>query len=315
LIKVERPKGSQPKKLVRAALQELRDNRLKLDAKAARATLSVPAAAAQHAPAAAGTAPKRVKRTAAQKKAENLSFSAYSDVPEVRQKLNEIFARKCAFCESILLGTQSGDIEHYRPKGAVVRPKSVSNATPERPHAGYFWLAGRWSNLLLACADCNRPRTQLDMDRRERVIGKANFFPLSDEDKRAHEPGALSAEEPLLLDPCREDPEPHLSFREDGVVEAATLPDGTRSAKGVATIHYCGLSRWELLQMRTRHKRHVMAAIRHTVSALEARRDPGADLDDLLTLLDAREGAYVAFTRMLVRKHMAPYLETLGLPP
>ncbi|SFQ40895.1 hypothetical protein SAMN03159339_0365 [Variovorax sp. 770b2] len=56
-----------------------------------------------------------------------------------------------------------------------------------------------------------------------------------------------------------------------------------------------------------------MAAIRHTIGALEEGRDPGADLDDLVALLDVRDGEYVAFTRMLVKKHMSVYLKTLDL--
>lgn len=33
--------------------------------------------------------------------------------------------------------------------------------------------------------------------------------------------------------------------------------------------------------MRARHGRMVLAAIRHTLAALEERREPGADLEDL----------------------------------
>ena len=61
--------------------------------------------------------------------------------------------------------------------------------TPTAPAhviSGYYWLAATWPNLLLSCADCNRPRTQDDCDGNARVIGKANFFPLVDETKRAN---------------------------------------------------------------------------------------------------------------------------------
>lgn len=275
MIKIDRSAVNIPEKLVGEAARELRKNRaaLKVDANA------------------------------------KLSFSAYSG-PAVRQALAVIFGRKCAFCESILLGTQSGDIEHYRPKGAVVvQDPATGKAKRIR---GYYWLAGKWSNLLVACSDCNRPRTQTDHDGNGRVIGKANFFPVLDEVNRASGPGQMSGEVPLLLNPCEDDPSEHLKFREDGGVEAATL-NGVLSLKGEQTIYYCGLRRLELLQMRARHKRFVMAAIRHTIAALEAGSDPGLDLDDLLSMLDRRKGAYVAFTRMLVRKHMEPYLKSLGL--
>lgn len=275
MIKVNRPAGSIPTDLTRAAARELQKNRTTL-------------------------------RTDPDAK---LSFDAYS-TPAVRKALASIFGRKCAFCESLILGTQSGDIEHYRPKGkvAIEDPKTGKY----KGVRGYYWLAGKWSNLLIACADCNRPRTQPDHDGYERVIGKSNFFPLASEASRASGPGHMAKEQALLLHPCHDDPSEHLLFREDGGVEPVTR-DGILSAKGLATIRYCGLSRLELLQMRARHKRFVLAAIRHTISALEAGNDPGADLDDLVSMLDRREGAYVAFTRMLVRKYLSPYLQSLNL--
>ncbi|MNG14707.1 hypothetical protein D3C84_984820 [compost metagenome] len=100
-------------------------------------------------------------------------------------------------------------------------------------------------------------------------------------------------------------------FLEDGRVEPLLI-GGVASPKGKASIHYLGLARAELLQMRARHGRMVLAAIRHTVAALEGRREPGADLEDLVSFLDPKE-AYVAFTRMLIHKYMAKYIADLGL--
>ncbi|VVM76589.1 hypothetical protein PS664_02066 [Pseudomonas fluorescens] len=91
------------------------------------------------------------------------------------------------------------------------------------------------------------------------------------------------------------------------------LIDGEPSPKGKASIYYLGLARAELLQMRSRHARMVRAAIRHTVDALEGHRDPGADLEDLVSFLDPKE-AYVAFSRMLIHKHMSKYIADLNLP-
>lgn len=273
MIKIDRPKGSTPEGLVSKGLKERRANRL------------------------------------ARIAGEELSFTAYSSAP-VRTQLTAIFGRKCAFCESILAGTQSGDIEHYRPKGKVVID-TPPPATTKIHKQGYYWLAASWPNLLISCADCNRPRTQPDFDDRARVIGKANYFPIENEAARATGPRGLRNEQPLLLNPCIDNPDEHLVFLDDGRVEPA-IKDGHPSRKGEMTIHYLGLARIELLQMRARHRRTVMAAIRHTVLALEEGRDPGADLDDLLGLLSPTE-AYVAFTRTLVRTHMGAYLEGLGL--
>lgn len=273
VIKVNRPEGSVPASLVLEGLAERRAN--------------------------------RIARLAKQK----MTFQAYR-APDVRAQLHAIFGRKCAFCESLLAGTQSGDIEHYRPKGKVVIDP-VPPRTARITKDGYYWLAAKWHNLLISCADCNRPRTQLDHDDVARVIGKSNYFPLGDEGMRAAGPRGLQNEEPLLLNPCVDDPNEHLMFLDDGRIQPAIL-NGVESQKGKASIRYLGLGRLELLQMRARHRRTVMAAIRHTVSALEQGRDPGADLDDLVTLLSPQE-AYVGYTRTLVRTHMKDYLDALGL--
>ena len=75
-----------------------------------------------------------------------------------------------------------GDVEHYRPKGAI-----GSGKTKIRP--GYYWLAYNWNNLYYACADCNQYR-------------KRAAFPLVDETNRALDHhGAIGNEDPLILDP------------------------------------------------------------------------------------------------------------------
>ncbi|WP_122869398.1 hypothetical protein [Pseudomonas viridiflava] len=271
MIKVDRPKDSAPKGFAAAGVKERRRNRI---AKIAN---------------------------------EKLKFAAYS-TKSVRDKLDKLFGRKCAFCESILAGTQSGDIEHFRPKGAVIVESAVPGGDPIKKD-GYYWLAAKWPNLLISCADCNRPRTQPDYDNRKRGIGNANYFPRDDESQRATGPRGLRNEEPLLLNPCVDDPAEHLVFLDDGRIEPAIIA-GQLSPKGVASIRYLGLARAELLQMRARHRRVVMSAIRHTFAAMKEGRDPGTDLEDLVKLLSPDE-AYVAYTRALVREHMSPYLEEL----
>lgn len=104
------------------------------------------------------------------------------------------------------------------------------------------------STLLLSCADCNRPRTQDNCDGNARVIGKANFFPLADETKRASGSWLVLRGEPLLLNPCIDDPADHLVFLEDGRL-GPCLTDGEPSPKGKASIYYLELARAELLQM------------------------------------------------------------------
>jgi hypothetical protein len=55
-----------------------------------------------------------------------------------KEKLKEIFNKKCAFCETNTHAGAHKDVEHYRYKSL------------------YYWLGYEWTNLLLACQICNR---------------------------------------------------------------------------------------------------------------------------------------------------------------
>ena len=134
---------------------------------------------------------------------------------------------KCCFCESKFLHVGYGDVEHFRPKGAV---RQSRGASPGRP--GYYWLAYEWPNLLVACPRCNRE-------------GKGDVFPLADASKRARSHrDDLAQEEPLLINPAEDDPEQYLSFRQ----EAAYAIDG--NLRGKATIEVLGLNREWLIERR-----------------------------------------------------------------
>lgn len=130
-------------------------------------------------------------------------FAAYKH-DSVKSTLNTLFGRKCAYCESLTLGTQPGDVEHYRPKAKVAVVDEETGEITTKP--GYPFLAASWDNLLPSCIDCNRPRTQPEYDGAMRVMGKANFFPLAVEGNRAGSEEALGNEAPLLLDRCIDNP-------------------------------------------------------------------------------------------------------------
>ncbi len=218
-------------------------------------------------------------------KTSDMKFDVYRH-ESVRAALNELFGRKCVFCESMLLATQSGDIEHFRPKGRLITHDSATNTKIIK--TGYYWLAARWRNLLIACRDCNSPRTQKDAHGKSKVYGKACFFPIEDEATRATAAGGERKERALLLHPCMDYPEQHLAFTDAGGIYPQKNGIGV-SAKGDATIKYCGLDRGELLQMRARHRRTVMAAIRHKIDAIEKGEDPGIYLDDLVNIPNPKE--------------------------
>ena len=72
---------------------------------------------------------------------------------KVREKLNELYFLKCAYCETLC----KAEIEHYRPKRGV---------TEDTSHNGYYWLCYEWSNLVPSCRYCNTEG------------GKGNQFPI-----------------------------------------------------------------------------------------------------------------------------------------
>jgi uncharacterized protein (TIGR02646 family) len=205
----------------------------------------------------------------------NFNFRLYKN-DDVRHKLEELFHGKCAYCESRYNRTQPVDIEHFRPKARV------SGVDGFR---GYWWLAADWNNLLPSCIDCNRARKQsgISRDDLERIAlgkpaqdkkskpylqGKADAFPLLDENDRAKGPGqggGVSAERPYLINPADPDYEFENFFRYDfskrfeyGVLMLPVgLTKGSRNLKQASlralhTIEICGLNRLRLLQARHR---------------------------------------------------------------
>jgi len=158
-------------------------------------------------------------------------FSGLYRDDELRQRLELLFAEKCAFCEKYW---DDKEVEHFRPKGGVTE-------NPEHP--GYYWLAYTWSNLYPTCVRCNQRRSDVSSP----TTGKGNHFALMDESKRARLPtDNLQLEEPLLLDPCVDNPEEHLYIGITGRVEPLVDDD----ARARYTIDVFGLNRDSLVKAR-----------------------------------------------------------------
>ncbi|HKV10831.1 MAG TPA: retron system putative HNH endonuclease [Thermoanaerobaculia bacterium] len=165
----------------------------------------------------------------------------------VKTALEELFHRKCAYCETPL-GEVDWQVEHFRPKGAVT----------ERPdHPGYYWLAYEWSNLYPSCAPCNQSRKDLPLwgdPETGEAAGKANQFPVEDETGRPmrHEDD-IRREKPLLLDPCSDEPEK--SFRYTPLGEILPVDGDLRAETSARVFH---LTRRRL---RDRRREQVDAVI------------------------------------------------------
>ncbi len=176
--------------------------------------------------------------------------------PAVKAALEALFHFKCAYCETGGFAGFPWDVEHFRPKNRIA---------DDRSHPGYYWLAYTWENLYTSCVFCNQRRkdqpTYAD-PQLGAASGKLDEFPIEDETRRARTPtDALAHEAPLLLDPCRDQPELHLRFDATGSVSAR---DG--SARGSRTIDVFGLNRKRLVRERL----EVLQAIAELIEELVA---------------------------------------------
>lgn len=149
--------------------------------------------------------------------------------PDVKTLLRTVQDGKCCFCEAKIEHISYGDVEHYRPKAGWVQEEEKLN------WPGYYWLAYDWDNLFLSCEICNQRH-------------KKNFFPLSDNAKRAlsHEQ-EIKEESPVFIKPDIEDPEKFIEFKEEIPFSKGDSPRGTQ------TIKKLGLDR-EALNERRREK-------------------------------------------------------------
>jgi hypothetical protein len=233
---------------------------------------------------------------------KKFTFSAYKD-ESVVAALRKLFGRKCAYCESPYAPTQKMDVEHFRPKGAVVGyDVRRKRWLPQRP-PGYFWLAASWENLLPSCSDCNREREQEFDDGTTGLAGKLCKFPLISERRRGRLSAAvlkkavrllgagvkfdataaaaaravidkawtllLPKEEVLLLNPCDDDPDEHLEFLDDGIVRPALERNSKPSLKGELSIEVYALSRKDLVDSRHDHAKMVQAQLERVYELVE----------------------------------------------
>lgn len=231
----------------------------------------------------------------------SFSFKAYRR-REVKEALVALSHGKCAYCEKRFAATQPVDVEHWRPKGEVVRDKGEKAL-------GYYWLAAEWDNLLPSCIDCNRARKQESaLDGSLETLGKKNQFPVWREDDRWRDPEAPNEEVPLLLHPYFDEPDEILAFDDEGVArpreEPPALPDGapTHNARAEASIRVYALNRVALVHER---KALLLRIERIKLTVVH-----------LMTLLAALEEAsgldHASFWRELVMQILDQELEELA---
>ena len=191
----------------------------------------------------------------------------------VRAALEKLFHDKCAYCESKMSGILDWNVEHFRPKGRVAERDD---------HPGYYWLAYDWDNLYPSCTFCNQRRKDKprwgDPTYAESG-GKSDQFPLEDETMRIMSPDDIKQEDPLLIDPCNDNPEEYLGYDIHGHVF-----EHNDNQRGQATIDICHLRRRRLRDRRGKSIKAVVAFMQ-LIHDLEARGDD-IDADKLRNYLE-----------------------------
>jgi uncharacterized protein (TIGR02646 family) len=202
--------------------------------------------------------------------------------PQVKEALRRAQHGKCAFCESKVLHTEPGDVEHFRPKAGSRQSERQPLECP-----GYYWLAYEWQNLFLACTLCNRQF-------------KRNLFPLKKPRQRARSHRvSIAKESPMLIDPAREEPEAFMSYEEERPVAVNGHP------RGEATIRVMDLRREALSEER--RKRLIIA--RALLKAVQIGGEAAADQRALLRSFQNDDEPYAAMIRALLRKNAPGLLD------
>ncbi len=150
---------------------------------------------------------------AKQQKANHKADAGVYHHDQVHAALEKLFHLKCVYCESKPAASADWDVEHFRPK------------------SHYYWLTYEWTNLYLSCAHCNqarRDRPMWDDPAWGPSAGKLDQFPLSGSYRAIKHGDSLSKEGRLLLDPCADQPDRHLTFDATG---SAVALAGSRKAK------------------------------------------------------------------------------------
>lgn len=147
--------------------------------------------------------------------------------PAMRELKEALFYEshgKCVYCEQQLRSPTLMQVDHFRPIQNI-----ISNHG-HRSDQHYFWLAYNWDNLFAACPRCN--------------MSKGAKFPIAGSPAPEHTWDDLDTiERPLLLNPARCDPEVHLQFHPNGLVQHKTI-------EGEYTISILKLNRSELTELR-----------------------------------------------------------------
>ncbi|PEZ76348.1 AAA family ATPase [Bacillus sp. AFS017274] len=197
---------------------------------------------------------------------------------DLRNHIIEVFNNKCVYCESVLL-FESSVIDNFRPRAGA------RNEDGTVAYDYYYWLTNEWFNLYLSCQVCNKY--------------KSNRFPIKGHRAKIGtlDYKTLLNEEPLLLDPCYDNPEEYLIYTEEGLVLS-------NYEKGLYTIDIIGLNRHPLVQARKHaflRLRHFWDFFSHAFQGGEKNSDSLKNLINELSKLISPFEEYSAVNRQFLR--------------
>lgn len=207
----------------------------------------------------------------------------------IKDHLHTVFHGKCGYCEVAIDDVDQGVVDRFRPYAGIRDKKEYY---PDL----YWWLTFKWDNLVYCCKECSQY--------------KANYFPIIGT-RAITEKDDLSKEEPLLLNPCRDDPEPHFDYGIKGRITGLT-------EKGVQTIDLLRLNRLTHLNKRLQ-ARAQMITIVDALNTIHPQKHNNVDIEYLQRIYKKDPAIeFLAFKRRVLIEKIEdfPFLRTLlGISP
>ena len=214
------------------------------------------------------------EQTAAQRLQQRYKFRGLTHLPDVVDALNGLFHSKCAYCESLLSVADPVSIDRFRPCNGAVNLDGAF--APDHD----WWLAYEWFNTYPVCQRCNSMKAN-----RFPVAGpRVSFYATSTD---------LVAEQALLLDPCVDLPEQHLTFGKDGMVASETQ-------QGRVTIDVVGLNRAGLIEQRREVYRIVELQLREFKQWLKSPNASAQEQTERINKLVDVGQPYIALRKQLL---------------
>lgn len=211
----------------------------------------------------------------------NFEEAPISDV-ELLQAVWSIFDGRCAFCSAAI--SDDAGPHRFRP------PQDAVSADGEVDRDCYFWVAYEWQNFYPACDGC--------------AVAQGAKFPVAAERAPVGTPwDELDVEEPLLLDPCSDDPEQDLIYLRSGEVVST-------SVRGRATIDVFALNRSDLVEKRKDVADRAIALFARIVNSYE--REEYSECRDYVRSGYSMDRPFAAVWRQFVNQHVQRRRRQLG---